>query len=537
MARVDSVDTIRPIGEEVNAVVGHPDPTKNRSLDTSINPDPFSKALVESVSTSTLNSALKRRAYRKNAAAGASKSIADDESGYTLLEVAEPRYNLDKLAYLVETNWANAAAIKAKTANIVGFGYDFAIKPSMQFLIDQKEEAARKTAMKAANAARFEMEEWLNTLSKNVPFAEVLNRVWMDYEATGNAYFEIGRKKADGSIGYIGHIPATTMRVRKARDGYVQMSSNRVQFFRNFGDTTTRDPVSGDSNPNEVIHIYKYSPTSGYYGVPDIVPALTAVTGNRFAEEYNLEYFENKAVPRYIIKTKGPELSYSSQAKIVEFFSTNLKGTNHRTVYIPLPPDTEDSKNDFSIEPVEATQQDSSFANYLKTNLSIILMAHGVPHTKVLATPDDGTLAAAKDFDKTFKEQRCRPEQRSLNFYINLVVATHTDIFELRLKELTLTDEDAQSQIDDREIKNGVTTPNEVRARKGLPEIVDGDKTYAQVQAEIAEASKQDPTAQPRAEGKAQATSSRTRDTARAAGKTDSAGKARAAQGEGRTVK
>lgn len=530
MTRIDGpVDTI-----EVG--IGHPDPTKRNVGGPATNQDPFSKALVESVTTSTLNSALKRKAYRKASKDGGSKSIADDETGYTLLEVAEPRYNLDKLAMLSESSVPNAAAIKAKTANIVGFGYEFVARPVIQFRMDQKEPEARKTAMKRINLKRFEMEDWLKSVCKSTPFLEVLNRVWSDYEATGNAYIEIGRKAADGTIGYIGHIPSTTMRVRKARDGFVQMSSNRVQFFRNYGDTTTSDPVGGDPRPNEVIHLLKYSPTSGYYGVPDIVPALTAVTGNKFAEEYNLEYFENKAVPRYLIKTKGPELSFAAQAKIVEFFSTNLKGSNHRTVYVPLPPDTEDSKNDFSIEAVEATQQDSSFANYFKTNLSIILMAHGVPHSKVLTSDNAGTLAAAKDFDKTFKEQRCRPEQRMFNYYINLLVAEYTDIFELRLKELTLTDEDTQSQIDEREIKVDITTPNEVRAKRGLPEIVDGDKTYSQKQAELAEASKQDPTAQPRAEAKAQATSSRARDTARANGATDSAGKARNAKGDGRTV-
>jgi hypothetical protein len=40
----------------------------------------------------------------------------------------------------------------------------------------------------------------------------------------------------------------------------------------------------------------------------------------------------------------------------------------------------------------------------------------------------------------------------------------------INLNELTLTDENTQSQIDQRELQSGITvTPNEVRARKGLP--------------------------------------------------------------------
>jgi hypothetical protein len=37
-----------------------------------------------------------------------------------------------------------------------------------------------------------------------------------------------------GEIGYIGHIPATTMRVRRLRDGFTQIISGKVVYFRNF---------------------------------------------------------------------------------------------------------------------------------------------------------------------------------------------------------------------------------------------------------------------------------------------------------------
>jgi PBSX family phage portal protein len=499
--------------------------------------DSFSKALVEGVSTQYLSSALRRKAYRRANKANEpdTKSIADEETGYTLLEVAIPKYNLDKLAELYEKSYANKAAINAKTANIIGFGYDLVIKPSVQFEIDSKPPAGRESSLKAANSARFDVQDWLDTNSKTIPFNEVLKRVWIDYESTGNGYIEIGRK-VNGEIGYIGHIPATTMRVRKARDGFVQISGDQVQFFRNFGDRKTKDPVGNERRPNEVLHLKKYSPTSGYYGVPDIIPALTAVAGTRYAEDFNLEYFENKAVPRYVIVTKGPTLSFTSQQKISEFFATNLKGQNHRSIYIPLPPDSGDYSNDFKIEPVENTVQDSSFTNYISTNLAIVLMAHNTPHTKAMSSDADGTLAAAKDFDKTFKEQVCRPEQTLLNFLLNRIVGEYTDVFAIKLKEYSLTDEAEQAKIDDLNIKNDSTTPNEVRARKGLPAIADGDKTWTEKQKEVAEAGKTDPTAQSRAEDKAQSNSTRARDTRRTTEATDSRGQARNPKGDGRTT-
>jgi capsid portal protein len=264
---------------------------------------------------------------------------------------------------------------------------------------------------------REDLVEYLETLNEEDGFIEILTKVWRDYEVTGNGYLEIGRKK-NGEIGYMGHIPSTTMRIRRKRDGFVQLSGFDAQFFAHFGAGIDKDtgrvkrisnPLGGGT-PNEVIHFKKYSPTSGYYGMPDILAAQASIAGLEFASRYNLDYFENKAVPRYAIILKGATLSQNAEASLLSFFEASLKGQNHRSIYIPLPGDTAESKVDLKLEAIEAGIQDSSFNNYRKANLSDILMAHRVPISKV-STGDGGSLAIARDADKTFKEQVCGPEQ------------------------------------------------------------------------------------------------------------------------------
>jgi hypothetical protein len=51
-----------------------------------------------------------------------------------------------------------------------------------------------------------------------------------------------------------------------------------------------------------------------------------------------------------------------------------------------------------------------------------------------------------------------------------------TNAFEFRLVELTLTDEETSSRINERELRWDVITPNEVRDKKGLPPIDGGDE-------------------------------------------------------------
>jgi PBSX family phage portal protein len=442
-------------------------------------------------------------------------------TGYDVLGVVEPPLNLSYLAKLYEASYAHYAAVNAKTSNIVGLGYDFIESSKSKDKLDAIEsESERQKVAKKLRRWRQTLFDWLDNCHAEDEFAETLRKVYIDYEVTGNGYFEIGRAN-DGSVGYIGHIPAVSMRIRQKRDGFVQMSSDKAVFFKHFG-SDTGDPI-GDSNgiPNEVIHIKKYSPTSSFYGIPDIIAATQAVAGIEFASRFNLDYFENKAVPRYVIVIKGGKLDSSSASSIVDFFETGLRGKNHRTLFVPLPADEPDKKASFEMKPVEAGTQDASFVNYNKINLQGIFMAHRVPMGKT-GYADGSNLAAARDADKTFKESVCRPEQAVLEKKFGRVVKERTDAFYFKLTELTLTDEDTQSKIDERDIRNQIKVPNEIRARKGLSGIEGGD-TVVDFKAQASE-------------NATKATGGRARDRARSAGATDSAGEGRNAKGEGRST-
>jgi actin-related protein len=92
---------------------------------------------------------------------------------------------------------------------------------------------------------------------------------------------------------------------------------------------------------------------------------------------------------------------------------------------------------------------------------------------------DGGSLAGSRDADKIFKESVCRPEQRKLESLLGKVFGELTNMFNFKLSEYTLTDEDQQSIIDDRDIKNGSLLPDERRAKIGLPARPDGNGDQA----------------------------------------------------------
>jgi PBSX family phage portal protein len=397
-------------------------------------------------------------------------------NGYGLFDVITPPWNLYELANYYDTSFANHAAIDAKVENIVGLGYDFDLsKRTMLRLESEDDEEKTARARKRIERAKVEIRDWLENLNDDDSFTNTLTKFYTDVQATGNGYLEVGRT-VNGRIGYIGHIPSTTMRVRRLRDGYLQIIGNKVVYFRNFG-AKNRNPITTDPRPNEIIHYKEYSPLNTFYGVPDIMSAITSLQGDFLASQYNIDYFGNKAVPRYVVTLKGAKLSSDAEDKMFRFLQTSLKGQSHRTLYIPLPGDSDNNKVEFNMTPIENGVQEASFKEYRTQNRDDILIAHQVPLSKI-GGGDSASIAAALAQDRTFKEQVSRPAQRNLEKIINKVIKEQTDLVEFKFNELTLTDEIAQSQILERFVKTTIMTPNEAREQLGLPQRKEGDEPF-----------------------------------------------------------
>lgn len=397
-------------------------------------------------------------------------------NGYGMFDVITPPWNLYELANYYDTSFANHAAIDAKVENIVGLGYDFHISDRTQLRLESAmDDGQRMRARNRIERLKIELRDWLENLNDDDSFTHTMMKFFTDVQSTGNGYLEVGRTTT-GDIGYVGHIPATTLRVRRQRDGFVQIIGQKVVYFRNFG-AKNQNPVTADPRPNEIIHYKEYSPLNTYYGIPDIMSAISSLHGDQLATQYNIDYFGNKAVPRYVVTLKGAKLSAEAEDKLFRFLQTNLRGQSHRTLYIPLPGDSDTNKVEFDMKPIENGVQEASFNEYRIRNREDILIAHQVPLSKI-GGGDSSSIAAALAQDRTFKEQVARPAQKNLEKMLNKLVREKTDVLELKFNELTLTDEIAQSQIIERYVKTQVMTRNEARNQLGLPQLSEADDFF-----------------------------------------------------------
>ena len=440
--------------------------------------DIFKKKIdVSNQSKRVKNKFYKLKKRYQTGASGAESDFVDPEvvNGYGMFDLVEPPYNVEVLASLFEENAIHNATVLARTMNTVALGYVW------EDTLKTKKRIERATTKEGESMSRLRdelqreeerLESIFDDFNVDEDFIETLIKVWVDYLTIGNGYLEIGRNR-NGTIGYIGHIPGAYVRVRRARDGFVQKAGLKFTFFRNFQDLDTADPINGDANPNEIIHFKQYTPTNTYYGVPSSVAAISSIVGDKFAKEYNIDYFENKSIPRYAIILKGANLSQKSKAEVINYFRNEIKGNNHGTLFVPLPA-TLGRDVDIKFEKLENTIQEASFDKYRKSNRDEITVANRVPAPKI-GIYDNANLAVSRDADKTFKNQVVGPDQKVIEKKLNRIVKEFSDKKQFKFAEIDVIDEDLRSRIWDRYLRTEVMTPNEVRSKIGLTALQDGD--------------------------------------------------------------
>ncbi|MFO7948122.1 MAG: phage portal protein [Armatimonadota bacterium] len=389
---------------------------------------------------------------------GASQQLPEDvwQEAYANGDVVEPPHCLDSLAALYTSNAAHKACVDAKVTNIVGLGYRFVPAGDEP---DASEENLRL------------LEHLFNTCNAEMTFTEIMRAVWTDVECLGNGYLEVTRN-SHGEIDGFYHVPGVTMRVRSDRSGFVQIRDGRRRNFRPLGSEERLDDETGEIQ-NEIMHFYKYTPQSSYYGIPDIIPALPAMLGDRAASEYNLDFFEHNAVPRMAIVIEGGQLSESLLQQIQHFMESEIKGQGHKTLVLEAP--GTDTK--VRIEPLTVGQaEDAGFVRYREQNREDVLMVHRVPPAKVTVI-ENANRANTYDQDKTFREQVVRPEQRRVEYRINQMIRSELGIvdWEFDFREMDLSEALQEAEVAKIYHDIGAWTANEIRGHQGLRPI-EGDE-------------------------------------------------------------
>lgn len=373
----------------------------------------------------------------------------------TGIEVARPRYPLVQVHnYLMSNPW-HYACVMAKATAATELGYDWEpIKKSQRGVITT--QTKRLTAFEDQIYAK-----------SHKDLAGILKEISIDYFSTGNMNLEI-QYTMGGILDCLYSVPTVTCFRHASLPLVVQCAPQG-----NTASISLTDPnsllgvqavlplfLSGveradyvDMIPkkqkealgySEMLHETNLIPsTDPIYGVANILPALAALFGDNAASDYNLQFFENNAVPRYAVTISGGRVSEKAKQDIVDFLDKHIKGKNHRTIVIPLP-----ANMSAKFEPLDATRNDASFLDYKKINREEIAGVHQVPPSEI-GLWESANKANSNQQAKNYFLKVINPFQRQLERAINRIVRVGLKItgWEFKFRNVEYTDDQERAVV------------------------------------------------------------------------------------------
>lgn len=405
---------------------------------------------------------------------GSRKLKPEARGGQTSISglVPFPFESIENLARLPELNTSLWRSIKALVNDSVGMGWSLEAREG----IENPSEEQRDRVL-----------EFLEDCHPEKEFTELLKIMCQDYCSTGNACLELLKHDPLHEPQGLENILITTM--KKHRDGKraLHERGNKKVWYRlagieeawlNYETGVFAQEVPEDKRANELIWIKNHVSTNDYYGVPDFMPAVGAVLGDRMRQEYNIDFFKHFAMPAYAVTVSGTTLDEPTRQQIREYFQKDLKKHRHATLVITAKKDS-NSLNPEPIEikfhPLSVEQKEASFRMYREDNVDEIFTSEGVPPYRA-GLVRQGSLGGNVEQGTTeiYKNSVIYPIQWVFINKINThILWNGFQAFDwtLAFEEIDTKDERHEAEQAALMQVNGWMTPNQAREYLGLPRV------------------------------------------------------------------
>ncbi len=410
-------------------------------------------------------------------------------------------------------------------------------EPTEEEIIVKIDDIKRAVTFDRMIAGRFFENCARNVGGKKIAMNKLRQLLIKDKETVGEAYLEVLREStmdssrkeniadnSDGSI-EVGHIkrlmytPSISIRkfsfekeaievtcAEKIHDfkydiesdwrhfrKYVQIDrTNKVlKYFKEFGDPRIMSSLTGDiyvslkdyladghieeDIANELICI-EHEHSLNSYGVARWISNTKAVVGNSKAEEVNLDYFDNKAIPPHIFLIQGGRLAKNA-AENIRGHLNSLKGTGnfHKVLILEAMPFNSGlpgqvpHKTQIEVKSlIDKQQQDALFLKYLEYNDKKIASNFRIPGI-LLGKSEEYTRATAKEALRFFEEMVAQPERQEFDDFINAEIMPELGVRYVKFKSKSADTSDLDKIIEVIKVatKNGVVSPYEMRNEVG----------------------------------------------------------------------
>jgi len=239
---------------------------------------------------------------------------------------------------------------------------------------------------------------------------QFLQSLVLEYELYGNAYIE----KTLNNTFYI--IPGYQARVDINRNIYQQ------HFLRNLR-------LDG-------YHFKSYSPRSRFYGEPDYLATIKAISTTQKADEYNNAYLDNGAKPGFAVLFENSEPTQEQVNSFKTFFGTNFKGYDNanKTIILSASSDMGEKPAKIRLEKLSEVE-DISFKLLKEVNRDEIIASHGVP-PRLVGIVSASQLGGGNELISQlhmFNELEIKPKTKLITSFLKSIG------IDIKLKELDTT--------------------------------------------------------------------------------------------------
>lgn len=359
------------------------------------------------------------------------------------------------------------------------------------------------------------IQAFLKYCSQTESFKSLRKQRRRDLEITGNSYWEILRNSS-GTPSEIRYMPAQTIRLtelgpevpvkqvvrldplnnvsverkRKFRQ-FIQVVGQKKIYFKEFGDPRVISSVTGksyadeaklrseekdnaDKNPSlvatELYHDRIKSAVSPY-GIPRWISELLAVLGNRYAEEINLAFFENKSIPPMAILVSGGKLAKGDVDKLRDFIKNEIRGKRnfHKILILEAaasnPLGITNGKVTIEIKPLQHyVPDDGQFMKYMERNDDGIGSVFRNPRI-ARANTQDFNRATADAAMQIADNQVYGPMREEFDWFMNSVLFPAMDVrfYEFKTLAPTNTNKEEMAAFVDKAAARGILTIRELR--------------------------------------------------------------------------
>jgi len=256
------------------------------------------------------------------------------------------------------------------------------------------------------------------------------------------------------------------------RPDYIEIIKDPEDFIKAYKFNKT-DGTQEVLEPENVVHFKYPTPLNDYFGTSPVKSATVRIDTEKYAGEYQRDFFLNNARPDGIIKANtGMNLDKATKDEIREEFEKRHKGVGKNSKLAIV-------EGDIDYQQVSISQREMDYIESLKFTRDDILVAFGVPKA-IVAITDDVNRANAETSMYIFLSEVIKPEISMLTEKINEELIKPDFGDNLFIDYDDPTPENREQTIKDYEtgITNKYLLVNEIRAKENLEPIDGGWSIY-----------------------------------------------------------